>query len=105
MKIAQKPLQDTSEKETSKAKKGTKSSVQGDMDRDLFENLRLLRLEIAKAEKVPPYIIFSDKTLVQMCILKPASKEAMLQVSGVGEMKYAKYGEKFLSALRDYSRA
>jgi len=73
--------------------------LQGDMDRGLFERLRTLRLEIAREEKVPPYIIFSDKTLVQMCLLKPKSKTEMLRVSGVGEIKYEKYGERFLTAL------
>lgn len=58
-------------------------------------------MEIARTEKVPPYIVFSDKTLVQMCILKPQSKADMLNVSGVGETKYAKYGEQFLNALKD----
>ena len=56
-------------------------------------------MEIAKKEKVPPYIVFSDKTLIQMCVLKPETKEAMLEVSGVGEAKYQKYGEKFLKAV------
>ncbi|MCC8029713.1 MAG: DNA helicase RecQ [Lachnospiraceae bacterium] len=75
--------------------------LQGDMDRGLFERLRALRLEIAREEKVPPYIIFSDKTLVQMCLLKPKSRTEMLQVSGVGEVKYEKYGERFLAALSE----
>lgn len=72
----------------------------GEVDRNLFEKLRSLRMEIAKREKVPPYIVFSDKTLLQMCRLRPRSKEEMLSVSGVGEMKYDKYGEAFLEALR-----
>ncbi|MCD8133865.1 MAG: DNA helicase RecQ [Clostridiales bacterium] len=75
--------------------------LQGDMDRGLFEHLRSLRLEIAREEKVPPYIIFSDKTLVQMCLLKPKSRTEMLRVSGVGEVKYEKYGERFLAALSE----
>ncbi|MCD7981219.1 MAG: DNA helicase RecQ [Clostridiales bacterium] len=85
-------------------KKGDRPAdhLQEDMDRELFEHLRTLRLEIAREEKVPPYIIFSDKTLVQMCLLKPKSKNGMLRVSGVGEVKYEKYGERFLTALKDY---
>lgn len=62
----------------------------------LFEKLRFLRLEIARQEKVPPYLVFSDKTLSHMCILKPSTKAEMLKVSGVGEYKYEKYGERFL---------
>lgn len=72
----------------------------GEVDRNLFEKLRSLRMEIAKKEKVPPYIVFSDKTLLQMCRIRPKNKEEMMTVSGVGEMKYAKYGEAFLEALR-----
>ncbi len=66
----------------------------------LFERLRTLRTEIARGEKVPPYIIFSDRTLVHMCMLKPGTKAEMLKVSGVGEYKYEKYGERFLDCIR-----
>ena len=66
---------------------------------DLFEKLRALRLEIAREESMPPYIIFSDKTLIDMCVKKPANKEEMLNVSGVGEHKFAKYGERFIEAI------
>ena len=66
---------------------------------DLVEKLRALRLEIAREESMPPYIIFSDKTLIDMCVKKPANKEEMLNVSGVGEHKFAKYGERFIEAI------
>ena len=66
---------------------------------DLFEKLRALRLEIAREESMPPYIIFSDKTLIDMCVKKPTNKEEMLNVSGVGEHKFAKYGERFIEAI------
>lgn len=82
-------------------KKTAGPDLSGEIDRSLFEKLRTLRLEIARSEKVPPYIVFSDKTLSQMCILRPKTKEEMLLVSGVGEMKYAKYGERFLEAIHD----
>lgn len=97
MKAAKEKPKTTAEK---KAPKSSANAVQQDVDRGLFEKLRALRLELAREEKVPPYIVFSDKTLVQMCILKPKTRKEMLQVSGVGEMKYAKYGEKFLNALK-----
>ena len=67
----------------------------------LFECLRTLRFEIAKEEKVPPYIVFSDKTLAHMCMIKPETRAEMLQVSGVGEFKYEKYGERFLACVRE----
>lgn len=65
-------------------------------DEALFERLRGLRMEIARQEKVPPYIVFSDKTLVAMCAVKPKTKEEMMTVSGVGAFKFEKYGEQFL---------
>lgn len=65
----------------------------------LFERLRALRTEIARREKVPPYVIFSDRTLIHMCMLKPETKAEMLKVSGVGEYKYDKYGKQFLDCM------
>lgn len=69
---------------------------------ELFEALRQLRLTIAREEGMPPYIIFSDKTLVDMCIKTPGSKESMLGVSGVGVSKYDKYGERFIEAIGSF---
>lgn len=71
-------------------------------DYDLFELLRGYRLEIARKEKVPPYIIFSDKTLTDMCIKYPTDRKEMLAVHGVGETKFEKYGEDFLHIIKDY---
>ena len=68
-------------------------------DELLFERLRGLRTEIAKEEKVPPYVVFSDKTLTHMCLSRPKTKEQMLAVAGVGEYKYEKYGERFLDCI------
>lgn len=65
----------------------------------LFEKLRQLRLLIAKEEGMPPYIIFSDKTLIDMCVKMPKNKEEMLAVSGVGENKFKRYGERFLKEI------
>lgn len=69
----------------------------------LFEELRKLRMEIAREESVPPYIIFSDKTLIDMCLKLPADSEELLQVSGVGESKRQKYGGRFLDAIRGFT--
>lgn len=91
-----------------KAKRGRKEAAAGfskeefsEREERLFGRLRALRTEIAREENVPPYIVFSDKTLVHMCIIKPKTKEAMLTVSGVGEFKYEKYGERFLGCVRE----
>lgn len=65
----------------------------------LFERLRELRLAIAREEGMPPYIVFSDKTLIDMCAKLPKKEEEMLEVSGVGENKLRKYGERFLGEI------
>lgn len=92
------------EKETKKHKetKGKKKKTAGlsAADEPMFEKLRELRMEIAREEKVPPYLVFSDKTLVHMCVEKPADRAGMLSVSGVGEYKYEKYGERFLEEIQ-----
>ena len=64
---------------------------------DPFEALRRLRTEIARAQHIPPYLVFSDKSLESMCVLLPQTKTEMLAVHGVGELKYQKYGEQFLA--------
>ncbi len=96
------------EKNAGKSRKSRKSKLVSaalsEADEPLFESLRALRMEIARKEKVPPYLVFSDKTLICMCAAKPKTKEAMLAVSGVGEFKYEKYGELFLNAVSGGSR-
>ena len=73
-------------------------------DEKLFEVLRGLRSELAKKEGVPPYIVFSDKSLVHMCVIRPVDKNEMLSVSGVGEFKYEKYGEAFLEKVIEFNK-
>jgi len=78
-------------------------SVPSDIDYDkaIFDRLRGLRREIAEKEGVPAYIVFGDKTLAQMAASLPVTKEAMLAVSGVGEVKFERYGEAFLKLLKE----
>ena len=66
---------------------------------ELFETLRQLRLTIAREEGMPPYIVFSDKTLIDMSVKAPRDRSSMLGVSGVGEAKYEKYGERFIEVI------
>ena len=68
----------------------------------LFEQLRQLRLTIAREEALPPYIIFSDKSLIDMCVRLPKNQQEMLAVSGVGANKLKKYGKRFLDAISSY---
>jgi ATP-dependent DNA helicase RecQ len=72
-----------------------------DVDRDLFERLRAVRLEIARARGVPSYVIFHDATLREMARLQPTSIDALLRVKGVGARKADDLGEVFLAAIRE----
>lgn len=97
--------EDKQPEKTAKTKKKAKSvETLTSSGYKLFERLKKLRLEIAREESMPPYIIFSDKTLIDMAAKMPASKPEMLDVSGVGENKFAKYGERFLEAIEEYRR-
>jgi ATP-dependent DNA helicase RecQ len=70
-----------------------------DYNQSIFNTLRELRKEIAIKENIPPYIVFSDKSLKDMASKLPQTKEQMLEVHGVGEVKYKRYGERFLELL------
>lgn len=69
-----------------------------------FEALRGVRSRLAHEEKVPAYVIFSDKTLLEMSQKMPETKEGMLAISGIGIVKYDKYGEQFLDVCRALSK-
>jgi ATP-dependent DNA helicase RecQ len=71
-------------------------------DETLFERLRLIRKRIAGTNHVPPYVIFSDKTLHEMCRQMPMTASEMRQVSGVGDVKLARYGKDFLEEITAY---
>jgi ATP-dependent DNA helicase RecQ len=86
------------------AAKGERASRQAAAPRcavseSLLLKLKELRLEMARAEKVPAFVIFSDATLVDMCGKRPRSEEELLQVSGVGQVKLKRYGGRFLRLL------
>ncbi|MFF2450738.1 DNA helicase RecQ [Neobacillus sp. NPDC058068] len=68
----------------------------------MFEELREVRKRIAETEKVPPFVIFSDAALKDMCAKQPKTNEEFLQVSGVGEHKLQKYGLEFIQAIRGF---
>ena len=73
-------------------------------DDPLFETLREVRRKIAEMEKVPPFVIFSDASLKDMCAKLPKTNEELLQVSGVGEHKLKKYGLEFIQAIRVFAK-
>ena len=72
-----------------------------DPDLSLFDRLRALRKEIARERGVPPYVVFSDATLLEMASVRPRNSAQMLSVSGVGPTKLEHYGERFLKALAE----
>ncbi|HDR7790168.1 TPA: RecQ family ATP-dependent DNA helicase, partial [Bacillus paranthracis] len=71
-------------------------------DHPLFEVLREVRKEIAQGEGVPPFVIFSDQTLKDMCAKMPQSNSELLTVKGIGEHKLVKYGSHFLQAVQHF---
>ncbi len=73
-------------------------------DGGLFERLRALRMELAKAAGVPPYVVFHDKTLREMALLKPTTLAQLAQLPGIGEKKLERYGPRFLELLRTSQR-
>ena len=91
-------------KETPARKKKTGNTVAGEVESSLFEALRTLRMSLARKQGVPPYLVFSDKTLTDMCRKLPENKEEMLGVTGVGEKKFELYGESFLEEIQKYRK-
>ena len=80
------------------------SSALGEVDSSLFERLRALRKRLADEAGKPPYIVFSDAALRDMCVKKPANDEEFLEVSGVGATKLARYGQAFLAEIASWER-
>lgn len=85
---------------TERIKKHTKSAEL--TNSDLFEELRTLRRAIADEDGVPPYVVFSDKTLTAMCDMLPSTDEDFLDVPGIGATKLERYGDAFITAINDW---
>ena len=71
---------------------------------ELFERLRQRRYELAQKSHVPPYIIFSDKTLKEMSTYLPGNRDEMMKINGVGNNKFGKYGEIFMAVIEEFVR-
>src|SRR5699024_3791579 len=71
---------------------------------DLFNKLRELRKKVAKEKNVPPYVLFSDATLKDLCRYFPQTKEEILQIKGIGMKKYDQYGEIFIQAITEWKK-
>ncbi len=89
----------------SKAKKQTKTALPADIDVALWEALRECRRELAEEQGVPPYVIFHDRTLQELCVTLPESLSQFADVSGVGERKLEKYGTIFLTVINEHLSA
>ena len=89
-------------RERAKRKKTPRSAVGlTESQMPLFEALRSLRKRLADEQGVPPYVVFGDATLVQMSQDRPATAEALLEITGVGQVKLERYGEVFLKAIAE----
>lgn len=71
----------------------------------LYDQLKALRMKFAKQNHIPPYLVFSDKTLQEMCQRLPKSKHELLDINGVGMVKYNQYGEAFIETIRQFQSA
>ncbi|WP_439257019.1 DNA helicase RecQ [Lonepinella sp. BR2271] len=71
-------------------------------DKDLFARLRFLRKQIADRENIPPYIVFSDATLQEMSLYLPTSKVEMLQINGVGAIKWERFAQPFMAIIQEH---
>ena len=71
-------------------------------DEVLYDRLRSIRMDLAFAQNVPPFLVFSDKTLKEFCRHLPTTDREFLQISGVGEKKLETYGEAFMKVIREY---
>jgi ATP-dependent DNA helicase RecQ len=82
-----------------KAVRAAAASVVGAPDQGLFDALRAKRLELARTQGVPPYVIFHDKTLIELATRRPATVADMAGVPGVGKAKLDQYGAAFLAVI------
>ena len=74
-----------------------------DADAELFASLKALRAAMAKASNQPAYVIFPDRTLIEMAKEKPRNLTELAEIHGVGEQKLRKFGSAFLAVVKDYA--
>ena len=86
-------------KERALLSRGGAETISFPYDESLFESLRQLRLQIAREEAVPPYVVFSDRALQEMATHFPQTEQEFSKINGVGPIKWMKYGQKFLDAI------
>ena len=74
-------------------------------DRDLFAILRAKRKDLAEAANVPPYVIFSDRTLVEIAAYFPATEENLRRINGIGQVKFERYGQLLIDLVQEFCEA
>jgi len=91
-----------------RAKRGERraavATVVGEADAGLFDALRALRTKLAQGQRVPAYVVFSDRTLVELATHRPQSLGAMREIHGVGDAKLERYGVPFLEVVQQHAR-
>jgi ATP-dependent DNA helicase RecQ len=92
-------------KDKKKNPKIVKTTTEGEPNKDLFTELKKIRLSISKEENMPAYIIFNDKSLKLMASELPTTENEFLAISGVGMNKMEKYGEEFMNVIRKFKNA
>ncbi|HZV99875.1 MAG TPA: HRDC domain-containing protein, partial [Methylophilaceae bacterium] len=87
----------------SKAERGARAreAFAGANDNPLWQMLKAKRLELAREQGVPPYVIFHDSTLLEILNQKPQTLDELARIGGVGQAKLARYGDAFLQVLED----
>lgn len=95
-------------KKTSQPKASSSKNKQKDVmaehdNQDLFEKLRQLRRKIAEEASIPPYVVFSDKTLHEICVFLPDNADQFLMINGVGQTKLERYGEQFINEVKTFT--
>lgn len=83
--------------------KKKKDLYKDEYNNPLFEKLRHKRKQLAEEQNIPAYLIFSDATLLEMAHAQPSSKSQMLSISGIGTVKFERYGDAFLGVIRQNS--
>ncbi len=91
-------------RESGRVSRAAKQSWAG-VDRELFEEMRLLRRELAEQKSVPAFVVFSDAALRDMARRRPSSQIGFMEVHGVGQQKNKEYGAQFVAAIVEYCRA
>jgi ATP-dependent DNA helicase RecQ len=89
-------------RQETESKKTKKNKVSKNEDNTLFEELKTLRTHIASKAFIPPYVVFSDMTLKDMCKKLPTTDNEFLEIAGVGKYKLEKYGKEFMDIIKKY---